>query len=88
MMTESRASYLTSTKVVEITPEGVVVENEEGKQTIPCDTVLLAMGYIPDSSEGEAYADICPVIPIGDSVKCRNIMNATREAYEAVSKGD
>ncbi|MBO6017431.1 MAG: FAD-dependent oxidoreductase [Oscillospiraceae bacterium] len=86
MMSESRATYLTSTKVVEITPEGAVVENEEGRQTIPCDTVLLAMGYIPDSAEGESYADICPVIPIGDSVKCRDILNATREAYEAVSR--
>ena len=86
MMANSRASYLTNTKVVEITPEGVVVENAGGKQVIPCDTVLLAMGYIPDSLDSEAYTDICPVIPIGDSVKCRDIMNATREAYEAVSK--
>ena len=86
MMANSQASYLTNTKVVEITPEGVVVENAGGKQVIPCDTVLLAMGYIPDSLDSEAYTDICPVIPIGDSVKCRDIMNATREAYEAVSK--
>ena len=86
MMAESRATYLTSTKVVEITEEGVVVENAEGLQTIPCDTVLLAMGYIPDSGDGEAYADICKVITIGDSVKCRDIMHATSEAYEAVSQ--
>ena len=75
-LTEDKSAYV-------VTGYGVQFEEEI---TIPCDTVLLAMGYIPDSAEGESYADICPVIPIGDSVKCRDILNATREAYEAVSR--
>ncbi len=86
MMAESKVQYLTGTKLCEVTDEGAVVENAEGKKLIKCDTVLLAMGYVPDSDEGEAFEDICPVITIGDSVKCRDIMSATREAYEAVSK--
>ena len=48
------------------------------------DTVLLAMGWSPDASRGEELSDICRVIPVGDSSKCRNILAATSEAYEAV----
>ena len=43
------------------------------------------MGWSPDASRGEELSDICRVIPVGDSSKCRNILAATTEAYEAVA---
>ena len=64
--------------------KGIVAEDAEGRKEIPCDTVLLAMGWMPDASAGKSYEDICPVFTIGDSNQCRNIMSATTEAYEAV----
>ena len=85
MMAESTAVYHTSTKLVEVGEDGVVVEGPEGRYSIPCDTVLLAMGYAPDAVQADAYKDICDVITIGDSVKCRNILKATAEAYAAVA---
>ena len=33
------------------------------------------MGWAPDASRGEGLADICRVIPVGDSSKCRNILS-------------
>ena len=35
-----------STKLLEITDDAVVVETEEGKQTIPADTVVMAVGAV------------------------------------------
>ena len=76
LMAAGTGTYLTGTKLVEV---------DEGKRHIDCDTVLLAMGWSPDASRGEELSDICRVIPVGDSSKCRNILAATTEAYEAVA---
>lgn len=85
MMAAGKGTYLTSTKLVEVTDKGIVVETAEGQKEIECDTVLLAMGWSPDAQQGEQFADICKVITIGDSNKCRNIQGATSEAYEAIA---
>ena len=85
LMAAGTGTYLTGTKLVEVDAEGIVVETAEGKRHIDCDTVLLAMGWAPDASRGEELSDICRVIPVGDSSKCRNILAATTEAYEAVA---
>lgn len=85
-MANGTGKYLTGTKLLEINETGIVVEDAEGKKEIPCDTVLLAMGWAPDAQQGEAFGDICRVITIGDSNKCRNILNSTQEAFEAVNK--
>lgn len=77
---------MTNTKLLEVTKEGVSVENAEGQKLIECDTVLLAMGGAPSSDDGKRFETICPVISIGDSNKCRNILSAVNEAYEAVQK--
>ncbi len=85
MMANGRGTYLTGTKLLEVNDEGVVAENAAGKVTVPCDTVLLAMGWAPDAAVGEQYAEICKVITVGDSNKCRNILSSVEEAYEAVN---
>ena len=84
MMAGSNGTYLASTKLVEIGERGITVENTEGKHELECDTVLLAMGWAPDAAAGEKFSDICRVITVGDSNKCRNILNSVNEAYEAV----
>lgn len=84
MMANGSGTYLTGTKLVEVNDKGIVVESAEGKREIECDTVLLAMGWAPDAKAGEELSDICRVIPIGDSNKCRNILAATGEAYKAI----
>lgn len=84
MMAGSNGTYLAGTKLVEIGERGITVENTEGKHELECDTVLLAMGWAPDAAAGEKFSDICRVITVGDSNKCRNILNSVNEAYEAV----
>lgn len=85
MMADSKGTYLTGTKLVEIGESGITVEDAEGRKEIACDTVLLAMGWAPDAEAGKAFEDICRVITIGDSNKCRNILSSTHEALEAVN---
>lgn len=85
LMAAGTGTYLTGTKLVEVDAGGIIVETAEGRRHIDCDTVLLAMGWSPDASRGEELSDICRVIPVGDSSKCRNILAATTEAYEAVA---
>lgn len=85
MMADSRGSYLTSTKLVEVNGKGIVVESESGKTELECDTVLLAMGWSPDTGKASEFDDICRVITVGDSNKCRNILSATAEALDAVN---
>lgn len=86
MMEKGKGTYLTGTKLSEVTERGVIVESKGEKREIFCDTVLLAVGWRPDAEEGQKLKDICQVITIGDSNQCRNIMAATSEAYEAVKK--
>lgn len=74
----------TSTKLVSVEEDGVIVSDADGEKKIPCDTVLMALGYAPTAEEAKAYEAICPVYVIGDSNQARNIMEAVLEAYEAV----
>ena len=78
---------MTSTKVVALKTDGVLVEREEGKQElIPADTVVLAIGSRSVNSlyqelEGEAVK----ISLIGDAVKPAKILDAIHGAYnEAV----
>lgn len=85
MMAAGRGTYLTNTKLLEVTDKGILVETAEGTKEIECDTVLLAMGWSPDADKAQEFADICKVITVGDSNKCRNIQGATSEAYLAIA---
>lgn len=86
MMANGNGVYLTSTKLVEIRPDGIVAEGPEGRREIPCDTVLLAMGGRPNVEFAHQMEDICKVFTIGDSNRRGKILNAVEEAYLAVQK--
>lgn len=82
-----QASGITSmvkTKLLSIHPDGVCVSTEEGEKTVPCDTVVLAMGFRPDDSLYDRLAAKYPVTKVGDSVKARKIFDAVHEGYDAV----
>ncbi|MCD7820030.1 MAG: hypothetical protein LUH07_13440, partial [Lachnospiraceae bacterium] len=76
----------TNTRLVSVQDGEVAVEGPDGERVIPCDNLLMALGYQPTAEQAEQYEDICQVIRIGDSIQARNIMAAVEEAYEAVKK--
>ena len=71
------------TKLLEITDDSVVVETAHGIESIPADTVILAMGARSvDTLSGECKAKGIESITIGDADAPRKITDAVREGFE------
>ena len=62
----------------------VTVESKGQERVLDCDTVLLALGFLPAADQAEPFKAIAPVSIIGDSQSPRKILFAVEEAYEAV----
>ena len=77
---------LKETKVIEITADGVVVENADGRQTLPADTVVIAAGAKPNNDLYEQLKDkIGKIDCIGDAVTVARIADAVESAYKLAS---
>ncbi len=78
---EGNVEQYTSSKVKEITDDGVRFIGSEGEKTIPADTVAIAVMVSEDAMFASLY-DFCEeIIMIGDSVSPRNMTLALREGY-------
>ncbi|MDW8803122.1 FAD-dependent oxidoreductase [Clostridium sp. A1-XYC3] len=72
-----------STKALEITEEGLIVEDTNGIRTIEADTIIYAIGQKPLREEAYALSDCAPEFyQIGDCVTPKNIYEATSVAYQ------
>ena len=80
--------FMTSTKLVEIKPNGILTENTKtnSRQIINCDKVVLSLGCRSNNALYEKIKDNkkYKVINVGDSAKVGRIANATEAAYQAV----
>ncbi|MFA6345705.1 MAG: FAD-dependent oxidoreductase, partial [Syntrophales bacterium] len=74
----------TGTKLVEITDKDVVVETAAGRESIPADTVVMAVGSrsVNDLAR-RIEQNGTPVVTLGDAASPRNMMDAIREGFEA-----
>ena len=74
-----------NTKVLEITPTGIIMEDENGeKSELTVDNVVYATGQVPLREESISFHGIAnEFYQIGDCQTPRNILSATREAYAA-----
>jgi 2,4-dienoyl-CoA reductase-like NADH-dependent reductase (Old Yellow Enzyme family)/thioredoxin reductase len=72
---------LTKTEIEEIVEDGVIVRLPEGKrQKIEADTVVLALGFMPDHKLYETLKGKIPrLYRIGDCVKPRAVVDAVHE---------
>jgi 2,4-dienoyl-CoA reductase (NADPH2) len=76
-----------STKLVEITDDGVVVESNIGREFIPADTVIMAVGaHSVNELTKEIEDDGIKLITIGDTKEPRKITEAVREGFEEALK--
>lgn len=83
ILKEYKVNVLTSTKVVEILDDGVIIENEEGTKTIPAQSVVLAFGYKPNHSLAEELNNSgVNVHVIAGAIKTSNALVATREGFD------
>ncbi|MBP2653581.1 MAG: 2,4-dienoyl-CoA reductase [Firmicutes bacterium] len=77
---------LTSSKVIETTEKGVLVNVNENEREILADSVILAVGYNSDNSlYNELKYDLSDLYLIGDARKVSNIMYAIWDAYEVAA---
>ena len=72
----------THTKAMEITPQGLWVEKKEGREMIPCDTVVMACGTVPvNPLEDRLNGLVEKIIVVGDAKKARKAYEAIHEAF-------
>jgi 2,4-dienoyl-CoA reductase (NADPH2) len=75
------------TKLVEITKDSVIVDTELGRESIPADTVIIAVGsQSVDNLVKEVKRDRIEVITIGDAKEPRKITDAVREGFDMALK--
>jgi 2,4-dienoyl-CoA reductase (NADPH2) len=79
-------ALMPKTKLSEITDDAVIVETSKGKQTIPADTVVIAVGAKSVNELSSVRADGVEVVSIGDAKAPRKIMDAVREGFEEALK--
>ena len=74
----------TGTKLVEITDTDVVVETAAGRESIPADMVVVAVGArsVNDLAR-RVEQEGTPVMTLGDAACPRNMIDAIREGFEA-----
>ncbi|MBI9074944.1 MAG: FAD-dependent oxidoreductase [Desulfatibacillum sp.] len=72
------------TKLLEIKDDCVVVETPDGQETIPADTVVMAVGAAPVNALFNEFKDQgMEVLLLGDAKATRNLGDAVREGYES-----
>ena len=80
-------NVLTSTKLKEVSEQGVIVEGKDGDQKIKADTVVLALGFKPGASMLDELKNTGKeVYQIGDAKQAKTIYNAIWEGYEAANR--
>ena len=72
----------TSAKLTEVCDEGAVLESSDGtQQTIPCDTVIMSVGYRPLKSMKDGLT-AKEVYEIGDGRQVGNVLTCIADAYK------
>ncbi|SEN40198.1 2,4-dienoyl-CoA reductase [Mesobacillus persicus] len=80
---EHNVNQIVNAKIVEITPEKVILENQE----VVADQVIIAAGYAPNNSFiGELNQEFKNIQTIGDVNQARRIIDATEEGFLAASQ--
>ncbi|HLC25370.1 MAG TPA: FAD-dependent oxidoreductase [bacterium] len=84
---EHGIKILTETRAEEITSEGVWVTGNDGRKFLPADTVVLAIGALPESRLFEELEGKIPEVHlVGDASKPRKALDAIHEAFLTASR--
>ncbi len=85
MAAQAGVKTRTGLKAVEVTKQGVTVQDDKGFEfIIPCDTVVLSVGVRPRTKVMEEFRDVVrDVYFVGDCSKPGNITSAVREGFYA-----
>lgn len=83
MVLDSGIEVFTESEVKEITDQGVIIVDKEGRESsIKADTIVTACGFQPNNGLYESLVNQLPeVYAIGDCVQPRQVMSAVWEGY-------
>ena len=82
----NNVEILTSAKVQKYTDGVLTVETADGSKEIPCDSVILAVGYKEENSlYHEVEFEVPEIYLLGDAKKVANIMYAIWDAFEVAN---
>lgn len=84
MLQHPRISFKTSSRLMSIGDNSVTILTSDQEENIPCDNVVLAMGFLPNTELFQALKDKITIVNVGDSVKVRKVLDAVHEAHDAV----
>ena len=74
---------MTNTTLTGITPEGALIKTGDTGRLYPCDTIVLAIGTQANNPLEAELKGLCDVVVIGDALKARKAIDATREGFLA-----
>lgn len=74
---------ITQVKLAGITEQGALIEKGGCVTLYPCDTVVLAIGTKAYNPLQEELKELCEVVVVGDAVKARKAIEASREGFVA-----
>jgi 2-enoate reductase len=84
LLAQGQVDIRTSTKVVEITEDGIVAEKDGETQHIAGDSIIMATGYVPDPClRDEVEKRVHKCVAIVDSIKVGKILNAIWGGFNA-----
>lgn len=82
MVTESKVKVLTGTELLEVVGQGVLVNAEGARKELKADSVVLAVGFKPESTlRDELEGKVPELFAVGDCVEPRKIINAIWEGF-------
>lgn len=80
---QDRVEVLTEAAVEAIDSDTVWVTTSEGRRAVPCDTVVLAVGYAPDPTVLECFQGLAAkVVGLGDIEEVNHALSAVGRAFE------
>ncbi|SHI04033.1 2,4-dienoyl-CoA reductase [Sporobacter termitidis DSM 10068] len=73
----------TGTKLAGVTAEGALIQQGDTMTLFSCDTIVLAIGTRAYNPLEEELKGLCDVVVVGDAVKARKAIQASREGFLA-----
>jgi 2,4-dienoyl-CoA reductase-like NADH-dependent reductase (Old Yellow Enzyme family)/NADPH-dependent 2,4-dienoyl-CoA reductase/sulfur reductase-like enzyme len=77
-------TLLLATRVLEVNDAGALVQARDERRQLHADTVVWAVGSIPEAGLAETARDVgIEVLTVGDAVEPRRLLDAVHEGYKA-----
>ncbi len=85
MLNESKIKTITSARLVAVEEDGVIVRKGEEETKVPCQALVIAIGYTSDHGLFDALSSkMEKVYMIGDNVKPAKVIDAVHQGYHTV----